>query len=492
MNIFKAPLYHIYLLQLENFNVTRVLRVGWRDVFSSPQELRNHVTWTKKLTLVVSLAVLVGFIVSVGFGWGVSSLVSTHLPSWPGTALGVATGVILLTTVHQLFFLLLATATLLIRPLDRVVRRFVIHRARQRLAAYGEDLDVVAITGSYGKTTMKQTLDTMLSGRLSVIATQESHNTPVAIARTILSDITNDTDVFIVEMGAYHRGDIQELCKIVQPNISILTGINEAHLERFGSLKNTIQAKFEIVTATSEDTEVILNADDQTVMNHYKDFADDRDVSFYSSENAHRTKYQVKDKRFHQDGTGISFRLYEEGEELGYVKIPHLGNYIVGNVMAGVLVGETTGLEAKEVLKKAHKITPADHRLQPIQRTHSGILVIDDSYNGNPDGAHAAIDVLENFADRRTIYVTPGLVEMGSEAKAVHKSIGEHLAKTVDVVVLVETSVTDWIQEGLSAAGFSGELITFESPQEMHQQISDVTKSGDVLLFQNDWPENYQ
>jgi UDP-N-acetylmuramoyl-tripeptide--D-alanyl-D-alanine ligase len=120
------------------------------------------------------------------------------------------------------------------------------------------------------------------------------------------------------------------------------------------------------------------------------------------------------------------------------------------------------------------------------------VLVIDDSYNGNPDGAHAAIDVLEKFISRRTIYVTPGLVEMGDRSEEVHHDIGKHLGAVVDVVVLIETSVTDWIVEGLRQAGFAGELITFESPQKMHPEISDLLKTGDVLLFQNDWPENYR
>ncbi len=120
------------------------------------------------------------------------------------------------------------------------------------------------------------------------------------------------------------------------------------------------------------------------------------------------------------------------------------------------------------------------------------MLVIDDSYNGNPDGAHAAIDVLEKFVSRRTVYVTPGLVEMGDRAEVVHKEIGEHLAAVVDVVVLVETSVTDWIKEGLESAGFAGELVTFSTPQEMHAGLGEILNPHDVVLFQNDWPENYQ
>ncbi|MEX2369113.1 MAG: Mur ligase family protein, partial [Candidatus Paceibacterota bacterium] len=331
-----------------------------------------------------------------------------------------------------------------------------------------------------------------LSGSLNVVATAESHNVPLSVARTILQKIDADTDVFIVEMGAYGRGDIAALCNLAQPDISILTGINEAHLERFGSLENTVLGKFEIVTQAKGDGKIILNADDEYVMEHYKDFVGERKVVFFSSNNNDRAALSVTGQRFHEDGTGISFYLKQDTEQIGYVKVSHLGEYIVGNVMVGVIVGGVLGVSAAEVLRQAHRITPAKHRLEPIQRTSQDVLVIDDSYNGNPAGAHAAIDVLEKFVSRRTIYVTPGLVEMGERAEAVHKEIGEHLAAVVDVVVLVETSVTDWIKAGLEEGGFAGELITFKSPQEMHAGISKILKPRDVLLFQNDWPENYR
>lgn len=483
---FFNPRYYIYLLQLENFNLWRFIPAAVRDCFSTPEEIRHPITWTPKMAAVVFLAVLLSLAVATFGGWGVSLLFSSSVVGW-------LAGVILLSISIIAFFLPLAVATIVFLPLDRVLRMILKKRAKRKVSRLN-DLTIIGVTGSYGKTTMKQTLETLLAGSVSVVATAESHNTPVAIARTILNDITEDTDVFIVEMGAYQRGDIKELCKITPPDISILTGINEAHLERFGSLENTIQAKFEIVTQAASDASVVLNADDDTVLENYAEFVNETKqlVRFYSARNNDKALLNVQDKRFHEDGTGISFRIKRDNEMLGYVKVNHLGNYIVGNIMAGVYVGDLLGITAETILTQAHKITPAEHRLQPIQRTSQNVLVIDDSYNGNPDGAHAAIDVLEKFISRRTIYVTPGLVEIGEESEAVHREIGEHLAAVVNVVVLVETSVTDWIKEGLESAAFGGELITFKNPQEMHEEISGILQTGDVLLFQNDWPENYR
>lgn len=483
--MFRNPLYHIYLLQLENYHLRRFTAAAIRDCFSPPKETRHPITWTAKLAGVTILSVLIGLAAATGSGWLAGPLFSSS------SVMGWLIGVSVFVMLYLGFFILLALATLVTLPVDKIARLVIQKRAQQKVS-HLKNLTIIGITGSYGKTTMKQTLDRLLSTKKNVVVTNQSHNTPVAVARTVLHNVNEDTDVFIVEMGAYGPGDIQELCAITPPDISILNGINEAHLERFGSLENTINTKFEIVTYSKEDATIILNADDETVMKNYQQFTKEKSVQFYSAENHEASDYTVYDQRFHEDGTGISFRVKHNNQQLGYAKVNHLGPYIVGNVIAGLCVAQVLNISEELIIKQAHRIIPADHRLQPIQRTSSNVLVIDDSYNGNPAGAHAAIDVLEKFISRRTIYVTPGLVEMGDQAENVHKDIGRHLAAVVDVVVLVNTSVTEWIKEGLESAAFAGELITFESPQKMHAEISDILKTGDVLLFQNDWPENYQ
>jgi UDP-N-acetylmuramoyl-tripeptide--D-alanyl-D-alanine ligase len=257
-------------------------------------------------------------------------------------------------------------------------------------------------------------------------------------------------------------------------------------------MQNTIESKFEIITEAKDRAPLIANADDKRVTQNYDNFIGDHNISFFSAENHKLCGFSVKDKRFHTDGSGISFRLYHDGEEVSYTKVPHLGDYIVGNVIAGVLVGRQLGIDPEEILTQAQKITPAERRLQPVQRTSSDILVIDDSYNGTSDGVQAAIETLDKFVGRRKVCVTTGLVEIGDQSREIHNDIGRQLADVADVVVLVESSVTDWIKSGLEEGGFAGELYTFKSQSAMQDQISNLTVSGDVVLFQNDWPENYR
>lgn len=479
-NLWRLPVYHVYLLQLENFDITRAWNATFRDGFGIPNRLRNKIHWTPKLSLVTALAVLL----SLAAGVGVSFISFEPLAGW-------LFGVLLFLVLASWFVLPLSIATLLVRPLDRVIRWFIIRRAKAKLQKL-EDLTVIGITGSYGKTTMKQTLATMFAESHTIEATPESFNKPVSVARFILSSVTNNTDVLVVEMGAYQIGDIADLFELARPDISVLTGINEAHLQRFGSIENTTQAKFEIVTHANAEAPAILNADDKRIRDNYKQFVGDKKVGFYSAKNHEKCEFEIKDKRFHTDGSGISFRLYQNGEELGYTKVTHLGEYIVGNVIAGVLAGREFGVDPETLLQAAQKITPVKRRLQPVQRTSSNILVIDDSYNGTSDGVKAALDTLDKFVGRRRVCVTTGLVEIGDRSQAVHQEIGRQLAEVADVVVLVESSVTEWINNGLEEGEFSGELHTFKNQEVMQKHISDITVAGDVVLFQNDWPENYQ
>ena len=261
-----------------------------------------------------------------------------------------------------------------------------------------------------------------------------------------------------MEMGAYRRGEIKALCEIATPDIAVLTGINEAHLERFGSIENTIKAKFEIVENAKSDALIVLNNDNFFVRENYK---------------------------FHLGTRGVDFYKATE-RQLDYPAVPLLGEYIWGTINACVIIAKKLGMNDQEILRGIAKIKPVPHRLEKIENPN-GITIIDDSYNGNPDGVKEAIKVLGKFEGRRKIYITPGLVEAGERIKTVHNSIGESLNPVADLVILIKNSVTPFIAEKLDPK----KVIWFESAQEAHASLPNILKSGDVILFQNDWPDNY-
>jgi len=317
---------------------------------------------------------------------------------------------------------------------------------------------VIGITGSFGKTTFKECLSPILGEKYNVLKTPENINTPVGISRLVIKELNEQTQILVIEMGAYQTGDIKEICQIAAPDIAVLTGINEAHLEMFGSIENTIATKFEIAQFAKPDALVVLNENNALVKNNFAKHVGNRKVLWY------------------QDSETLP---------LG-ATTPLLGSYVAGILNACVLIAKELGLTEDEIKRGIAKIKPIPHRLQVIENAN-GVTVIDDSYNGNPAGAVEAIRVLGKFIGRK-IYITPGLVEMGTEAQTVHRKIGEQLSGVADQLILIRNSVTPFI-----AAGFNNDsnIIWFNSATEAHAGLKEILKSGDVILFQNDWPDNY-
>jgi UDP-N-acetylmuramoyl-tripeptide--D-alanyl-D-alanine ligase len=309
---------------------------------------------------------------------------------------------------------------------------------------------------------MKEAVSTILSQKYSVLKTPENINTPLGIANLILTKLDSSTEVFVVEMGEYTRGDIKDICSIVKPQTAIITGINEAHLERMGKMENTIAAIFELAQHMNQKGLLVLNEDNTLIRDNYKTFVTTQKIEFASSKK-------------------------ESNLESGL-----LGRYATGVLEAGAAVGRYLGLTEEQIQKGARSVGPLPHRLQPIEGTQ-GVLVIDDSYNGNPEGVEEAIYLLSTYKERRKVYVTPGLVETGEKNEDVHRKIGKHLASVADRVVLIKNSATPFIAQGLMENGFDkNHILWYKNVQAAHAAMGQIIEPNDVVMFQNDWPDNYR
>ncbi|PIV70993.1 hypothetical protein COW57_02115 [Candidatus Roizmanbacteria bacterium CG17_big_fil_post_rev_8_21_14_2_50_39_7] len=304
-------------------------------------------------------------------------------------------------------------------------------------------------------------VSTILAQKYKVVKTPENINTPLGIAELIITKVKKETEVLVVEMGEYSRGDIRDICAIVKPQIGIITGINEAHLERMGSLDNTVATIFELAQDMDKDGLLVLNGDNEHIHTNYKKYISHQQIVLCSS----------------KKGTDLKSSL--------------LGRYAKGVLQAGEAVAHSLGLSAEQIKVGTSLIKPLPHRLQPIEGTR-GVLVIDDSYNGNPSGVSEAIYVLGTYSNRRKVYITPGLVETGEKTAEIHRKIGKGLSKVANLVVLIANSVTPYIQEGLIANGFNTENIRwYKSAEAAHADMANIIQPNDVVLFQNDWTDNY-
>ena len=213
---------------------------------------RQEAVWTAKMRTIALLAALLAAGVT-GAGYG---------------AYGIYGGLFALAASYALVPLLIVMATALTWPLDRIGKGLIVRKAWAKLALF-PNVKIIGITGSYGKTTMKEAVAAVLRERYVVLASPASVNTPVGIARLILEKLDASTEIFVVEMGAHRLGDIRDLCAITRPDIAVVTGINEAHLERFGSIERTRVAKFEIADCARPGAALVLNADDKRIREEY-------------------------------------------------------------------------------------------------------------------------------------------------------------------------------------------------------------------------------
>lgn len=468
--------YQLYLLQLENYQLGRFWRLIFKKGLVPHRHLRKELVWTPKAKGLFLMSLGLFLLVPLTAVWVVGLDLRYVLPLL----------IIFYFLLHYFFFVFCSLALVIIWPVDFLAKQFVILRARRKIQSL-EGLKIIGIAGSYGKTTMKNVLQAVLREKTEVLATPESVNTPVGVARWILKEVSGSTKVLIVEMGEHYRGDVKYLCDITPPDVAVITGINEAHLERMKTMDEIIATVFEIVDSAKPGALIVLNADDTNVLSNYQKFVwPDHRLAFYGS-NSQSAQFKILDFRFDRQRLGWNVIL----EEIGETFISLLGGYAPAYAQAAAIVGRYWKMHDVEIKRGIEKIHPVEHRLQPLDSA-GNVLVIDDSYNSNPNGAAEAVEVLSQFSDRRKIYITPGMVEMGKRTAQLHQALGRRLAKAADVVILIKNSVTPFIAEGLGEAGFKKDsIVWFESAQEAHSALKSILRSGDVILFQNDWGDQY-
>jgi UDP-N-acetylmuramoyl-tripeptide--D-alanyl-D-alanine ligase len=311
-----------------------------------------------------------------------------------------------------------------------------------------------------------------------VAITPGNMNTPLGISRFV-SKLTGEEDILIFELGEYYPKDIEKLCRLVKPQMGIITGINEAHLSKFKTLDRTIGTIFELADALPEDM-VYKNGDSPLVRTR----TSPDDPLIYTEDGVNG--WVVSDIATGLEGTTFTAK---RGHITVHAKSGLLGRHQVGPLVACIDIADRLGLTPHQIEQGMATTGPFEHRLQP--RPLAGAWVVDDTYNGNSDGIRAGLNWLAEVPAKRRVYVTPGLVEQGSKSQMIHEAIGRHIAESADVVVLMKNSVTPYIAAGLKEAGFKGELKIVADPVQFYSNLEQFVAAGDVVLLQNDWTDNF-
>lgn len=385
----------LHILQLEEYDPIRFLRWWFKNPFKTKLENKKPLVWTPKARLINAL--------SFGF--------------WP----------------------LMLLVLLFMKPFEETYKVYL----KQQILAKIQDLKnkglkVIAISGSYGKTSIKEYLYQILSQKYKVLRTPGNYNTLFGIAKVVKWELDEKYKYFICEMGSYKIGDTAEICNMVLPDYAVLTGINEQHLDRFGSLENEIIGESESVGyVLSHGGQVVLNFGNSNVSKHFSSNLNNPQVVTY--------------------GQGTYSHPKEQNSE-----------------------GAMTMAKILGVHKPPKLLKEPIHRLSLIHREE--MTIIDDAYSSNTDGFSAAVKYLKSFKEWKVI-VTPGISELGKSTYDIHKELGKLLTDIDQVILVGKNERTRGLADGFGKP--------VEHIDKVTEAISKIEKSRAVVLFENDLPDNY-
>lgn len=435
---------------------------------NKPRRAKKPLVYTMRVRrMLITTAILYGICMLLSFTAGVYQIC-------------VCGGILLVLFLLQPFLILLVNW--INRPVEQAIDRHYVADAA-RILREMPNLTVIGVTGSYGKTSVKYFLNTLLSSRFNVLQTPGNYNTTLGVVRTIREQMKPFHEIFLCEMGAREVGDIKEICDLVHPDHGIITSIGPQHLQSFHTIENIIGTKFELADAVPAEGRVFLNYDNSYIRGHKID----KNVVSYGTA-GDDIAYRAYDITVSPNGS--SFKMRDERGEVYEFHTKLVGNHNVQNIAGAIAVAHTLGIPMEKLRYPVKQLESVPHRLQLSRQ--GGRILLDDSYNSNKNGFMAALDTLGMFKELR-ILMTPGMVELGEKQYSENKEVGVYAADKCDYAVLVGREQTKPIQDGLLEAGFArSRMIVVDSLHEAFQMVNAIPdEKQKVVLIENDLPDNY-
>ena len=465
------PMVLVYMLQSTEYQVKPYRKWLWRTKDFSDVMQRRKLQQTKAARALLGVVYL-GVLLQISAG---VALIQNGLSG--DIAGGVAFGAALILAYPIIWAYLLVVPLLLGRWFVTMPADYQRIAAAERIFA-GHPGVKIAVAGSYGKTTMKELLNTVLSEGLKVAATPANKN--VSASHAIFAQgLTGHEDAVIIEYGEGAPGDVARFARYTHPTHAVITGVTPAHLDRY----KTLQAAGEDIFSVAEfldGKQVFVNNESGDARPFLKP-----EYELFDTKGALGWKVSHIDVNIE----GTSFKL-TKGKHKLTLSSGLLGEHQVGFLAFVAAMGLRLGLTAEQVKAGIAKTQPFEHRMQPYQLGKAWI--IDDTYNGNLEGVRAGTKLLQRLKAKRKIYVTPGLVDQGPETERVHVQMGELIAEAKpEIVVLMKNSTTSYMKRGLQQADFKGEVRIEHHPLDFYTNLAHFVANGDLVHKQNDWTDNY-
>lgn len=467
---YKLPVYLIYMLQQVEYEPNKLLSwfarllETWKPIDGVMK--RQRLVKTRRAKAILLATYGFAFALVLGYVWYFSQFMY-----W---AICLAAILLVLPIfVFWFVYILAVTAHVLVvgpqkkRLLEEAEEIFKKHKGIK-----------IAVLGSYGKTTMKEILTTVLSEGKIVASTPGNMNVSVSHAR-FAKTLKGDEQVLIVEFGEGEPGDIARMAGMLKPNYAVLTGLAPNHLDHYTDLDAVAADLLSIYDYVDKD-KVFVTAESSMLKPYLPN-----NVELFSQTSF--KEWKISNVKTAVDSLAFSLK---KGKSSLKIHSGLIGWHQVAPLALVAAVADELGLKKKEIERGVARIAPFEHRMQP--RFVHGAWLIDDTYNGNLEGMKAGLNLLAEIKAKRSWYVTPGLVDQGAETERVHTELGEAIAKAKpDIVVLMDNSARITIESALKKGGYSGELRIETEPLEFYLNIEHIVAAGDVVLMQNDWTDNY-
>jgi UDP-N-acetylmuramoyl-tripeptide--D-alanyl-D-alanine ligase len=377
--------------------------------------------------------------------------------------------------------LIISAIVLVFQPLFVFSRNQKLEEAKQKLSQF-QNLTVIGITGSYGKTSTKEFLATILSEKFNVLATEKHKNSEMGIAQTILEQLKQEHQILIVEMGAYRKGGIDLLCDMARPKIGIVTGVNEQHLALFGSIENLLSAEGgqEMAGFIPKDGTLIVNGDNKYCIDLYKRFNGNKKIYSVGNDKINSdawTEEALADKE------KISFLAIERNGEMAHFNVNVLGLQNIQNLLAAALAARHLGMSLSEIAKACEKIKPDQGGITLLNGKH-GIDIIDSSYSANPTGVVADLNYLRIFPNKKVI-IMPCLIELGEKSQQIHFELGKKIGQICDMAIVTTKERFEDLKNGAINSGMQEKnILLLENPNDIFALITTFCTSGDAVLLE--------
>lgn len=372
--------------------------------------------------------------------------------------------------------LIVAINVIFFKPITFLIKTANFKLAQRKIRNF-PNLMAIGITGSYGKSSTKEILAEILSRKFKVLKTEKNVNSEIGVAQTVLKKLESDHQIFVVEMGAYKKGEIRTICDIVKPKIGILSAISNQHLALFGSNENTAAAKFELIESLPKDGLALINSDNEKCRELIPR------IMIKKATYAINNEATIRAKNVTVDENKIEFEVNLKGKNFSF-SANLLGKHNVSNILPAIYVAEYLGMEIKEIQKAVSQLTQLPKTMRK-SAGKNGIILIDDSYNANPDGVIAGLAYLKVYKRKKAI-IMPSLRELGKAAADAHEKIGEKIGEVCDMAIFLEDDFKENLQKGFVKAENSKCRIYYENDQKKILEIVSEELGDDaVILFES-------